>query len=56
MARTVILSHNKPHPIKNKLQHAVRHSVLWCPKIIINKKKESKKRGLWCNDDKQDHL
>jgi hypothetical protein len=50
------VSNNKPHPIRNKLQHAVRHSVLWCPRIIINKKKESKKRGLWKNDDKQDHL
>ena len=50
------VSHKKPHPIRNKLQHAVRHSVLWHPRIIINKKKESKKRGLWCNDSKQNYL
>ena len=44
------MSHRKPHKIVNKLQHAVRHSVLWYPKIIINKKKETKKRGVEYND------
>jgi len=40
------VSHRKPHKIINKLQHAVRHSVLWYPRIIINKKKETKKQHL----------
>jgi|TARA_R100000049_G_C1942706_1_gene87134 hypothetical protein len=44
------MSHKKPRKIINKLQHAVRHSVLWHPRIIINKKREEKKRGVWHND------
>ena len=33
---------NKPHPIKNKLKYALRHSRLWHTKVIKNKKKEVK--------------
>jgi hypothetical protein len=35
----------KPHPIVNKLLWSVRHSKMWMPKKILNKKKEAKKRG-----------
>lgn len=35
----------KPHPIKNKLKYALRHSRIWHTKAIIDKKKENKKRG-----------
>jgi len=35
--------------IKNKLKYALRHDRLWHTKIIINKKKEGKKRGV--NDE-----
>jgi len=40
------VSHKKPHPIVNKLLHSVRHSRLWMPKKNLDKKKESKKRGI----------
>ena len=36
----------KPHPVVNKLQHAVRHSRLWRVRKILDKKRESKKRGV----------
>ena len=36
---------SKPHPVKNKLKYALRHSRLWHTKVIKNKKKEQKKRG-----------
>tara|TARA_B100000586_G_C20001753_1_gene380745 strand:+ start:574 stop:708 length:135 start_codon:yes stop_codon:yes gene_type:complete len=37
----------KPHPIINKLQHAVRHSRLWRVRKFLDKKRESKKRGMY---------
>jgi hypothetical protein len=40
----------KPHPIKNKLKYALRHSRLWHTKVIKNKKKEQKKRGDYIED------
>ena len=40
----------KPHPIKNKLKYALRHSRLWHTKVITNKKKEEKKRGVHIED------
>ena len=36
----------KPHPIINKLQHAVRHSRLWRVRKFLDKKRESKKQGV----------
>lgn len=42
----------KPHPIVNKLQHAVRHNRLWCVRKFIDKKKESKKRGYYVIGEK----
>jgi len=40
------MSHKKPHPIRNKLHHAVRQSVMFLPKKIMNKKKQLKKKGV----------
>jgi hypothetical protein len=37
------MSHKKPHPIRNKLHHAVRQGVMFLPKQIFNKKREEKK-------------
>ena len=37
----------KPHPIINKLQHAVRYSRLWRVRKFLYKKRESKKRGMY---------
>ena len=37
----------KPHRIINKLQHAVRHSRLWRVRKFLDKKRESKKRGMY---------
>jgi len=42
----------KPHPIVNKLQHAVRHNRLWRVRKFIDKKKESKKRGYYVIGEK----
>ena len=36
----------KPHPIVNKIQHAVRHSRLWRVRKFLDKKREAKKRGV----------
>ena len=33
-------------PIINKLKYAIRHDKMWRTKVIINKKKEGKKRGV----------
>ena len=33
------------HPIVNKLKYALRHSKMWRPKVIKDKKKELKKKG-----------
>ena len=35
----------KPHPIKNRLEYALRHRRLWHTKVMTDKKKEQKKRG-----------
>jgi len=35
----------KPHPIVNKLQHAVRHNRLWRTRKFLDKKRELKKQG-----------
>jgi len=40
----------KPHPIKNRLEYALRHRRLWHTKVIPNKKKEQKKRGDYIED------
>ena len=40
------MSHKKAHPIRNKLHHAVRQGVMFLPKKILNKKKQSKKKGM----------
>ena len=40
------MSHRKPHPIRNKLHHAVRQGVMFLPKKILNKKKQSRKKGV----------
>ena len=37
------MSHKRPHPIRNKLHHAVRQGVMFLPKQIFNKKREEKK-------------
>jgi hypothetical protein len=37
---------SKTHPIKNKLKYALRYDRLWHTKVIPNKKKEQKKRGV----------
>ena len=36
----------KPHQIKNKLEYALRHRRLWHTKVMIDRKKEQKKRGV----------
>ena len=36
----------KPHPIVNKLQHAVRHNRLWRVRKFLDKKREIKKQGV----------
>jgi len=36
---------SKPHPVKNKLEYALRYDRLWHTKTITDKKKEQKKRG-----------
>ena len=40
------MSHKKPHPIINKLKHAIRHDRLWHVKKFLDKKRELKKRGV----------
>ena len=37
------MSNKKPHPIRNKLHHAVRQGVMFLPKKFLNKKREGKK-------------
>jgi hypothetical protein len=37
---------SKLHPIKNKLKYAARYERLWHTKVVPNKKKEQKKRGV----------
>ena len=37
------MSHKRPHPIRNKLHHAVRQGVMFLPKQFLNKKREEKK-------------
>ena len=37
---------NKTHPIKNKLKYALRYERLWHTKVVPDKKKEQKKRGV----------
>jgi len=37
------MSHKRPHPIRNKLHHAVRQGVMFFPKKFLNKKREGKK-------------
>jgi len=44
------INRTKPHPVKNKLEYALRHDRLWHTKTIINKKKENKKRGGYIED------
>jgi hypothetical protein len=41
---------NKRHLIKNKLKYALRYDRLWHTKVITNKKKEQKKRGVYIED------
>jgi len=36
----------KPHQIKNKLEYALRHRRLWHTKVMIDRKKEQKKKGV----------
>jgi len=36
----------KPHKIKNKLEYVLRHRRLWHTKVMIDRKKEQKKRGV----------
>jgi hypothetical protein len=33
-------------PVVNKLKYAIRHDKRWHTKVIIDKKKEQKKRGV----------
>ena len=40
----------KPHPIKNRLEYALRHRRLWHTKVMTDKKKEQKKRGDYIED------
>ncbi len=40
------MSHKKPHPIINKLKHAIRHDRLWHVKKFLDKKRELKKQGV----------
>ena len=40
------MRNNKPHPIVNKLKHAVRHNRLWRTRKFLDKKKELKKQGV----------
>ena len=37
------MSHNKPHPIVNKLIHSVRNRMIWRMRVEKDRKKEQKK-------------
>ena len=49
------MSNKKPHPIRNKLHHAVRQGVMFFPRKYLDKKREQKKKGV-CYNDLSDHL
>ena len=45
------INRTKPHPVKNKLEYALRYDRLWHTKTITDKKKENKKKGGYISED-----